>query len=253
MRVIYLPGVAGYPGPSPAFDQLDVELVVPELPGFDGRPGFTPPPDYLGWLTVLWDALDATGALPCPVVGASLGGMLAADVAALRPEAVTRLALLAPFGIFDASHPTTDLFAMGAPARLEALFAGDVPARFTELFADRGPEEQLMGQHVVSVAAASLLWPLGDQHLATRVHRIGMPSILVWGADDSGRARRGRRSMAARRNRRPARRRPHDGVGRTRRGRRGARRVPRRYANSAMTVAPKASSVAGSAKSVNHT
>jgi pimeloyl-ACP methyl ester carboxylesterase len=185
VRVIYLPGVAGYPGPSPAFEQLDVELVVPELPGFDGRAGFAPPPDYLGWLTVLWDALDATGALPCPVVGASLGGMLAADVAAFRPEAVTRLALLAPFGIFDASHPTTDLFAMGAPQRLEALFAGDVPARFTELFADRGPEEQLMAQHVVSVAAASLLWPLGDQHLATRVHRIGMPSMLVWGADDA--------------------------------------------------------------------
>ena len=183
--MIYLPGVAGYPGASPAFEQLDVEIVVPELPGFDGRAGFAPPPDYLGWLTVLWDALDATGALPCPVVGASLGGMLAADAAALRPEAVTRLALLAPFGIFDASHPTADLFAMGAPARLEALFAGEVPAPFTELFADRGPEEQVMAQHVVSVAAASLLWPLGDQHLATRVHRIGVPSMLVWGADDA--------------------------------------------------------------------
>jgi pimeloyl-ACP methyl ester carboxylesterase len=185
VRVIYLPGVAGYPGPSPAFEQLDVEVVVPELPGFDGRAGFRPPPDYVGWLTVLWDALDATGALPCPVVGASLGGMLAADVAALRPEAVTRLALLAPFGIFDASHPTTDLFAMGAPTRLETLFAGDVPSPFTDLFADRGPEEQLMAQHVVSVAAASLLWPLGDQHLASRVHRVGVRSMLVWGADDA--------------------------------------------------------------------
>jgi pimeloyl-ACP methyl ester carboxylesterase len=185
VHVIYLPGVAGYPGPSPALEQLDVDLVVPELPGFDGRAGFTSPPDYLGWLTALWDALDATDALPCPVVGASLGGMLAAEIAAFRPEAVTRLALLAPFGIFDASHPTTDLFAMAAPARLDALFAGDVPAPFTELFADRDAEEQLMAQHIVSVAAASLLWPLGDQHLSARVHRIGMPSVLLWGADDA--------------------------------------------------------------------
>jgi pimeloyl-ACP methyl ester carboxylesterase len=185
VRVIYLPGVAGHPGPSPAFEQLDVELVVPDVVGFDGRAGFESPPDYLGWLTALWDALDATGALPCPVVGASVGGMLAADFAAFRPEAVTRLALLAPFGIFDADHPNTDLFAMSASARLETLFAGDVPAPFTEVFAERGPEEQLMSQHIVSVAAASLLWPLGDQRLATRVHRIRVPSMLVWGSDDA--------------------------------------------------------------------
>ena len=184
VRVIYLPGVAGFPGVSPALAALDVDVVVPDLVGFDGAPGFESPPDYLRWLTALWDALDATGTLPCPVIGASLGGMLAADLAALRPEAVTRLALLAPLGIFDRDHPTTDLFAMAAPQRLELLFAGEVPASFGEIFADRGPEEAQMAQHVVSVAAASLLWPLADQHLSARVHRISMPSLLVWGGAD---------------------------------------------------------------------
>lgn len=184
MRVIYLPGIAGFPGVSPALDALDVDVVVPDLVGFDGAPGFESPSDYLAWLTALWDSVDATGALPCPVIGASLGGMLAADLAALRPEAVTRLALFAPLGIFDPEHPTSDLFTMAAPARLEALFAGDVPAAFSEIFADRGPEEQFMAQHIVSVATASLLWPLADQRLRTRVHRITMPSLLVWGGDD---------------------------------------------------------------------
>ena len=106
--LVYLFGIAGHPAPSPALGALEDagwRVVVPDLPGFDGRSGFTPPDDYLGWLTVLWDALDATGALPCPVVGASVGGMLAADLAALRPEVVSALALLAPFGIFDAAHP----------------------------------------------------------------------------------------------------------------------------------------------------
>ena len=74
-------------------------------PGSTGVPGFRPPDDHLGWLVVAWDALDATGALPCPVVGASVGGMLAADLAVFRPEAVTALALLAPFGIFDEQQP----------------------------------------------------------------------------------------------------------------------------------------------------
>jgi pimeloyl-ACP methyl ester carboxylesterase len=184
MHVMYLPGVAGFPGISPALAALDVEVVVPELAGFDGAPGFEAPPDYLGWLTALWDAVDATDALPCPVIGASLGGMLAADLAAFRPEAVTRLALLAPVGIFDPEHPTVDLFTMTGPTRLAALFEGDVPDQFTSMFADRGPEEQLMAQHIVSVAAASLLWPLADQRLRARVHRLTMPSLLVWGEED---------------------------------------------------------------------
>ena len=69
--VVYLPGIAGHPASSPALDALGDagwDIVVPEIPGLDGRAGFEPPDDYLGWLTVVWDALDATGALPCPVV-----------------------------------------------------------------------------------------------------------------------------------------------------------------------------------------
>ena len=98
--LVYLPGIAGHPASSPVLDALGDagwHVVVPEIPGLDGRSGFWAPDDYLGWLAVVWDALDATGALPCPVVGASLGGMLAADLAVFRPEAVTASVLLAPF------------------------------------------------------------------------------------------------------------------------------------------------------------
>ena len=54
MRVIYLPGVAGFPKLSPALEGLGVDVVVPDLPGFNGAPGFESPPDYLGWLTAVW-------------------------------------------------------------------------------------------------------------------------------------------------------------------------------------------------------
>src|SRR5262245_37328427 len=114
-RLLYLCGIAGQPANSRALDlvaEAGWDVVVPELPGFDGRAGFHAPPDHLGWLTVVWDAVDATGALPCPVIGASVGGMLAADLAVFRPEAVTALALLAPFGIFDEANPGVDLYAV---------------------------------------------------------------------------------------------------------------------------------------------
>ena len=62
--------------------------------------------EYLDWLTTFWDAIDATGAAAVPGGRAPrVGGMIAAELAALRPEVVTGLALLAPFGIADGDTP----------------------------------------------------------------------------------------------------------------------------------------------------
>jgi pimeloyl-ACP methyl ester carboxylesterase len=185
--LVYLPGIAGHPAASPALDALGDagwNVVVPTIPGLDGRSGFQVPDDYLGWLVVVWDALDATGALPCPVVGASLGGMLAADLAALRPEAVTAAALLAPFGIFDESHPGLDLYAVPTAERMGHLFAKGVPDPFVERFAELGPDDGPVARYLCDVAAANLLWPLGDRGQAGRLHRVGCPALVLWGELD---------------------------------------------------------------------
>jgi pimeloyl-ACP methyl ester carboxylesterase len=185
--LLYLPGIAGHPASSPVLDALAAvgwDVVVPTIPGLDGRSGFHVPEDYLSWLVVVWDALDATGALPCPVVGASLGGMLAADLAVLRPEAVTALALLAPFGIFDDAHPGLDLYAVPTADRMSHLFAKGVPEPFVERFADLGPEDGPVARYLCDVAAANLLWPLGDRGHARRLHRVRCPALVLWGDQD---------------------------------------------------------------------
>jgi pimeloyl-ACP methyl ester carboxylesterase len=186
-RLVYLPGIAGSPELSPAMRALEAdgwEIVVPAVPGFDGVSGFVPPDDHLGWITTFWDSLDATGALPCPVIGASVGGMMAAELAALRPEAVTALALIAPFGIGDGDDPGFDVYARPAGERMAHLFAKGVPDAFTERFADRGPEEAPVARYLCDVAAASLVWPLGDRGLAGRIHRISCPTVVLWGGQD---------------------------------------------------------------------
>jgi pimeloyl-ACP methyl ester carboxylesterase len=186
-NVIYLPGIAGHPALSPALDtvaQAGWNVVVPALPGFDGRSGFQAPDDHLGWLTVVWDALDGTGVLPCPIIGASVGGMLATDVAALRPEAVTALALLAPFGIFSSEHPGLDLYAVPTSDRMTHLFAKGVPEPFVERFGELGPDEGPVARYLSDVAAASLVWPLGDRGQAGRLHRLRCPRLALWGDQD---------------------------------------------------------------------
>jgi len=188
MRMIYLFGLAGpttdpSPGVLGALTNGD-EVIVPDIPGFDGRGGFKPPADYLGWLSLVWDALDATGALPCPVIGASLGGMLAADLAVLRPEAVTKLVLMGPLGMWDDEHPGADPFGVPMAERLPLLFSGGVPDAFTTTFAAFEGMEQQIARYLVTIAAASMVWPIPDHGLSHRIHRLHTPSLLLWGEED---------------------------------------------------------------------
>jgi pimeloyl-ACP methyl ester carboxylesterase len=183
-RLVYLCGLAGAPEVSPALHHLEAdgwEIVIPDIPGFNGRSGFRPPDTYLDWLTLYWDAIDATGALPCPVIGASVGAMLAAELAAFRPEAVTALALLAPFGICDAAFPGLDVYALPNAERLSHLFSKGVPDAFTNRFSELGPDEAPVARYLSDVAAANLLWPLGDRGLAKRLHRIRCPRLTMHG------------------------------------------------------------------------
>lgn len=185
--IVYLPGIAGDAGISPALQQLAADgwdVVAPRIPGFDGNTGFQPPADYLDWLTVFWDAIDAAVGGPCVVVGASVGGMIAAELAVFRPELVTRLALLAPFGIADEANLGFDLYSVRGPDRLAHLFAKGVPDQVTDRFADKGEEEAPVAAYLAEIAAASLVWPLGDRGLANRLHRITCPKLVLWGGQD---------------------------------------------------------------------
>lgn len=185
--IVYLPGMGGNVGVSPALAQLDVEVVIPAVPGFAGESGFEAPSDYLGWLVAAWDAIDASGACddgPVPVVGASVGGMLAAELAALRPEVVSKLALLAPFGIADTDRLGFDYFSLRGPDRLPHLFAKGVPEAFAQRFMDRGEEEAPVATYIVDIATAALTWPIGDRGTAKRLHRIRCPKLVLMGGQD---------------------------------------------------------------------
>ena len=188
--IVYLPGIAGDAGVSPALQQLVDDgrrVIIPPVPGFDGATGFTPPHDYLDWLVVFWDAIDASGATadgPIDVVGASVGGMIAAELAVLRPEVVARLALLAPFGIADENDIGFDLYATRSSERLAHLFAKGVPEQVATRFAHFGEEEAPVATYLADIAAASLIWPIGDHGLRKRLHRISCPKLVLWGDQD---------------------------------------------------------------------
>ncbi len=185
--LIYLGGIAGTPQLSPAVQALAEggwTVVVPSLPGFNGQSGFRPPSNYMDWLAIVWDALDSYGVGPCPFVGASVGGMLAAEVAIFRPEMVTALALIDPFGIADDAHPGFDYFAVPSAERLPHAFSKGVPEAFLNRFNELGPEEAPVARYLSDMAAANLVWPLGDRGLRHRIHRLPSSRVILHGELD---------------------------------------------------------------------
>jgi pimeloyl-ACP methyl ester carboxylesterase len=119
------------------------------------------------------------------LAGSSVGGSLAAEIAAIWPETVRRLALIAPFGLFEESDPPTDPWAQRADA-VPGLMCAD-PAIWTAL--KTAPEgansiEWPIEQTRASEAAARIFWPLGNTKLEKRLGLITAPTLLLWGEQD---------------------------------------------------------------------
>jgi len=172
---------------------------VPSLPGFPGGLGHGALDSHLDWLLAVRALLTRCGLDGADLAGSSVGGSFAAEAAALWPASVRRLALIAPFGLFDEREPPADPWAQRATA-LPGLLCAD-PENWNALKAP--PEgansiEWPIEQTRASEAAARIFWPLGDTGLAKRLPLIEAPTLLIWGAEDRVLPRRYAEAIAAR-------------------------------------------------------
>jgi pimeloyl-ACP methyl ester carboxylesterase len=169
----------------------------PDHPGFNASPDGTDIDSVHDLAFFYLDLLDEIGADRAVVIGAGLGGWLAADLATIEPRRVAALVLAGPFGL-RAGEPVPDVF-LRAPAELAELtyhtsrarsaaleqagLLADDPDRFARYLRNRS-------------ATAHLGWNpyLHDPKLPRRLHRITAPTLIVWGAQDrilpAGHARR---------------------------------------------------------------
>lgn len=180
-----LAGLGGVPRWSPFLECLSRSrrVIVPSLPGFPGAAGHDRLDDLMDWVSATLDLTEQAGIDGTDLVGLSVGGMLAAEVAALGR--VRRLVLVAPFGLFDERDPVADPFAR-KPREVPGLLCAR-PEAFEALRDPpdgEDPAEWMITLARADEAAARLLWPLGDRGLAKRLHRIRVPTLIVWGDED---------------------------------------------------------------------
>lgn len=186
--VVFFAGLGGMPAWLPMLDTLAAKqrVVVPSLPGFPGGANHELLDEHLDWILTAIDLVEqSANGVGVNLVGASVGGALAAEVAALRPDLVKRLVLIAPYGIFDPKEPIADVFAQTPGTQAKVLSTkSDAYEAYRARPNSVDELEWTILQLRAEMAAARILWPIGDTRLAKRLSRIHQPTLILWGAED---------------------------------------------------------------------
>jgi pimeloyl-ACP methyl ester carboxylesterase len=161
-------------------------VFAPSHPGF-GRSSLPDWLDSVDDITHLYlELMDRLAVKEADLVGASIGGWIAADLATKTPERLKRLVLIGPVGVKTGPSERLDIpdiFAM-PPDALNRLLYHD-PARGR---VDGTPltDNQLRAMARNRETLALLTWEpyMHDPKLKHRLHRAAMPALFLRGASD---------------------------------------------------------------------
>ncbi|TFF42585.1 alpha/beta fold hydrolase [Pseudomonas sp. RIT623] len=189
--LVYLHSAAG-PLWDDFLDRLAEQYTVyaPEFPGTTpDDPYAVKQLDDLQDVVLLYQEVIGKLQLERPVlVGQSFGGMLAAELASVFPQLPSRLVILNAIGLWRDDAPIANWNEVPAPDMPALLFhdpAIEVARKMFELPQD--PEERVkaMAAGVWALGCTGkFVWPIADRGLNKRLHRIAVPSLIVWGEHD---------------------------------------------------------------------
>jgi pimeloyl-ACP methyl ester carboxylesterase len=195
--LLFLHGAGGVPawqGPLPLLARA-FHVHAPLLPGFGQSTGLEYLEEPLDLFLHGFDVMEALALERPYVVGESLGGWMAAEMAALRPKELGRLALAAPVGLWRDEAPVPDMFGMMPHELVPYLFhdqscpAAQAMQAVTSLFSERDDRTQEQVEFLIHLArgfrtAAKFLFPIPERGLEKRLPRITAPTLVVWGTAD---------------------------------------------------------------------
>jgi pimeloyl-ACP methyl ester carboxylesterase len=164
----------------PFYESLSesLDLIVPEHPGF----GETEMPEWLDGfddLVIHYDSLlDAFDLEPVHVVGYSLGGWIAAELAVFYPQRLASLTLITPIGLRVPGKPLGDFFAMDPEVVGMTMF--NDPTNAALVAPDMESLDEVEHQYGEMATVARLAWnPRFDPKLEQRLARVACPALVV--------------------------------------------------------------------------
>ncbi len=156
------------------------------------HPGFAPEPAPVGIRTIddlaylYLDLLETLDLRDVTLVGASIGGWIALEMCVRNSTRIGRLALVGSVGVKfggPADRDLADVFYLPEQALQARLYAD--PARFAPRF-DTMPEEAVVAYARERQALAQYGWRpyLHNPGLKRWLHRVAMPTLVLWGEQD---------------------------------------------------------------------
>jgi pimeloyl-ACP methyl ester carboxylesterase len=189
--LFFLHGAGGMTAEDPLFAALcrTHHVFAPYLPGYGETEDCAELRDMLDYTLLGWDLVEALGLRDPVLVGHSMGGMIAAEMAALAPNDVSRLALICPAGLWLEDHPIPDLFTL-LPFEMPGYLFHD-PELGARLLTSglKMDDPGFLQAYLVRNArqlgmAGKLLFPIPERGLAQRLYRIKAGTVIVWGESD---------------------------------------------------------------------
>ena len=189
--LVFLHGAGGMTAGDPILAALAERFRVfaPFLPGYGETEECGELRDMLDFTLHTADVVEALGLRDPILVGHSMGGMIAAEMAALAPNDVSRLALIAPAGLWLDDHPIPDMFTL-LPYELPAYLFHD-PEAGAKLMTSglKLDDPEFLKAYLVRNArqlgmAGKVLFPIPERGLAGRLYRVKARTVIVWGESD---------------------------------------------------------------------
>ena len=185
-KVLFLHGAGGVPQWLPFFDALAerFELLVPEHPGFGGS-------DDPSWirsiadLAMLYlDLVEENGLDDLHLIGNSLGGWLAAEILIRDRARFRSLVQLAPAGIRLKGVPCGDNFIWSPEEAVRNLYHDQAFADRILALAPDEAQQDVMLRNRFTVAKLGWQPRWFDPDLEKWLHRIAVPTQVIWGRED---------------------------------------------------------------------
>ena len=165
------------------------DVIAPAHPGFAGTEGLAEIDTMEDVVFHYLDVLDGLWLARTHLVGVSLGGWIAAEIAVRYPERVERLVLADAFGLALDEHPVPDFLAkLANPAALRQLVFADPKGPMADVVLPlKAPDPERAAEMAQAAEATARLASspfMHDPKLARRLRRITCPTLVVWGDRD---------------------------------------------------------------------
>jgi pimeloyl-ACP methyl ester carboxylesterase len=152
-------------------------------PGFSG----TPRPEALNSVaklaTLYSDLLDDLGLEDATIIGNSVGGWIAAEMALLDSPLISGMVLLDAVGIEVQGHPVADVSGLSVPEIQALSFHDPTPFRVDPTTIPDA-QKAIMAANGAALAVYAGSPAMADPTLLGRLSGIAIPTLVLWGESD---------------------------------------------------------------------